>query len=307
MKITNSNISGNIIYKLELNETGSLTPIKPIHLIYSDSSVKELLAAEKIYVVDIFTEGRNYILIREGEKEKECPCVLLMKCIKNGEDDYTLIDIGDPDKKLFPFIIEEFLKKESRYGCEDWEGKTKPMKLAFDNGDILFELAVKDWYFSIWNDYVAAGYPWCKVDLRIKTKYLDFETRDDELLERAEVDDIKDALKSILDRTMESEEHMTFSEPDIELYFDPECTKYNDDKHWYRDGQWTFPPTLKMKIVFWSIYGGPDAGAFEYTFDEGEIDMLCTYFRYVTQEIGEDDPGMKALIEKGIVSELESK
>lgn len=300
--IKNSSKHGNSAVLIEYNKYGNLRPpIKVPVLIDDESGLHALLHSRRHEWTEIMTEFDTRYLVLFKEGNLPTLGVLILK-YENDGDQVSLIDMEQKDIDIISdYVIEEYLKSESDYGNDNWKGKTKPRRFLLDKGELHIELEIADWYPSIWDGLELAGYSWCNANLVLKSYYLDYD-RQGEFLERGDIPEIRDAIKALLDRTMEDDKEMRFTEPDLELTFSTEWTDYSEPgRVIYKEGSHTFPPYLKWKVYFWNNSCVLSGHCFEFAFEEEDLKALYVYLRYITQEIDENNPAFRSLVSRGII------
>lgn len=183
------------------------------------------------------------------------------------------------------------------------------MRLCLKDEELELQLEITNWYPLEWDEQgELIGYPWCRIDMPIKTHYLDYNVRG-EVFERGELLGFRDMLKALLQGELKEDTHCTFIEPDLEFYLYPEYIEYSNDFAWYKGGSKTYELSMEMKVNFWMENGALGAGEFTYPFSIRKIKELYHYLQLVTGELREDGDVIQRMIKEGVLipSEMEKE
>lgn len=158
------------------------------------------------------------------------------------------------------------------------------MRLLIKDNEIEMQMKIKNWSPLVYDeDDELVGYPWCVVDMPVKTHYLDYNVGG-EIFERGEVIDFRDELGRFMSGEITKERRYGFIEPDLNFYFLP------GDR-----------PQMIMEINFWIGHRFLGAGKFLYPLNKEEVTNLYRYLQLVTGELKESDLIIKEMVEKGIL------
>lgn len=99
--------------------------------------------------------------------------------------------------------------------------------------DTLFILDIRNYINDYDEEYQDDS--WCKVSIIVKNNFFRYKRIMSELLLSAEVDNIKESLKKLLNNDMPKIEKLEFIEPDLNIVLYPEIDKRRNGKYLYID------------------------------------------------------------------------
>ena len=174
-------------------------------------------------------------------------------------------------------------------------------RLCIKDDEIDMQFEIKDWRpLEYDEDDELIGYPWCTIDMPIKTVYLDYNAGG-ETLDRGEVLYLRDELGSFLDGTIKENKSLDFIEPVLEFYLLPEHTVYNTQEIMYENGSKTYPARVDMKIHFWIGHRFLGSGVFVYPLYKKDVVDIYHYLQLVTGVLSEKDDIIRDMIEKNVL------
>lgn len=173
------------------------------------------------------------------------------------------------------------------------------MWLKLDLDGILLSLRIRGYRRVPDSDWDST---WCKADFSFTSPpWLDYRQTDSEVFLAREVEDLRDALESLLTGRITVPTEFICMEPDFRLLLQPREDLRNDPKVIYiNPGHEMVDIGIEWQVYFW--HQGLTGNYLTVTLGREEITALYCYLCLISGMLSPDDPGVRALIQANIIS-----
>lgn len=172
------------------------------------------------------------------------------------------------------------------------------MWLKLDLDGILLTLRIRGYRRVPDNDWDST---WCRVDFSfVSEPWLDYRQTDSEVFLAREIDDLREALESLLADRLASPTEFICMEPDFRFLLQPKEDLRDDPKVLYiSPGHETVDIGMEWQVFFW--HEGLTANHLTVTLGREEIEALLIYLQLISGVLSPDHPAVRALLQRSII------